>query len=525
MKRCLAIASLLLFARLAWSAPASNRCAPCHPIEVEGYAKSAMAHSLRRPGNEPTGSFLHAYSGTKFTVYTTRQGLWQRLEREGSTSDYQVDYVIGSGNHAMGYLVRMGSHLFQSPITYYSRTQRYDMAPGYEENRSPDFIRPVAEECLLCHSGKARHIPGTLAEYESPAFSQEAISCERCHGDPTRHLANPSPGSIVNPAKLAPAARNSICEQCHLKGIARILNPGAEFGDFHPGENIEQVYSIYTVALPPDAPRSGLRVISHVEQLALSTCARSSSGRLWCGTCHNPHDQAKQPAEYYRARCMTCHAGKLAETHPQSSSGNCVSCHMPRRNAKDGGHTVFTDHRIARHPELEQEKEIPEGGDLVAWREPAQNLRQRNLALAYVTSGLEGGHPEQVSKGYKLLLAIEHDYPRDPDVLTAEGRVLLKIDRPAEAAQLFERVLELKPGSAVDEGNAGQAWLQAGQVPKAVIHLERALKIDPLFLPAAEVLVQVYRQQGDMEKLGALADQIRREMGSSAPREDDPQQR
>lgn len=484
-----------------------------------------MAHSLRRPANEPTGSFVHAYSGTKFTVYSNTQGLWQRLEREGSTSDYRVDYVIGSGNHAMGYLVRMGNHLFQSPITYYSRTQRYDMAPGYEENRTPDFIRPVAEECLLCHSGRARHIPGTLNEYETPAFTQEAISCERCHGDPTQHLLKPVPGSIVNPANLAPSARDSICEQCHLKGIARVLNPGMNFGDFHPGEDLTEVFSTYTLALPPEAPRSGLKVISHVEQLALSTCARSSKGRLWCATCHNPHDQAKQPAEYYRARCMSCHAGKLAKSHPEGSSGNCIGCHMPRRNAKDGGHTVFTDHRIARRPVKGKEIEISERGDLVAWREPPENLKQRNLALAYITAGLENGYPEQAAKGYQLLLTIKNDFPRDPEVLSAEGRVLLKMNRPVEAAQLFERVLELRPGSAIDEGYAGQAWLQAGQPSKAAVHLERALKIDPLFLPVAEVLVQVYRQQGDTEKLGALADQIRQAMGSSAPREENSQHR
>jgi hypothetical protein len=31
------------------------RCRFCHPSEVEGYARSAMAHSLRRAGQEPDG--------------------------------------------------------------------------------------------------------------------------------------------------------------------------------------------------------------------------------------------------------------------------------------------------------------------------------------------------------------------------------------------------------------------------------------------------------------------------------------
>ena len=174
--------------------------------------------------------------------------------------------MVGSGSHASGYFVRIGDHLFQSPLCFYPRLERYDMAPGYEENRAPDFIRTVTVECLLCHSGKPLPIKGTLNEYQSPEFAQEAISCERCHGDTKRHLKAPLPGSIVNPARLAPAARNSVCEQCHLKGIARTLNPGKSFDDFHPGEPLEEVYTTYVAAQPPEAPRESLKVVSHVER-------------------------------------------------------------------------------------------------------------------------------------------------------------------------------------------------------------------------------------------------------------------
>jgi len=65
------------------------------------------------------------------------------MERDGQVSEYRVDYVVGSGKHASGYFVRIGDHLFQSPICYYPRLKRYDMAPGYEENRTPDFVRVV----------------------------------------------------------------------------------------------------------------------------------------------------------------------------------------------------------------------------------------------------------------------------------------------------------------------------------------------------------------------------------------------
>jgi hypothetical protein len=530
-RRCLSLGQLLLLSAVSFVnlgvAFGVHPCASCHPKEVEGYYRSAMAHSLRRPSKEPEGSFEHSLSGTKFTIYSSGTGLWQRMERDGDVSDYRVDYVIGSGNHASGYLVRVGDHLFQSPICYYTRPGRYDMAPGYEENRAPDFIRAVNEGCLFCHSGKALPIANTLNQYPSPAFAQESISCDRCHGNPARHLKMPLPGTIVNPATLAPAARDSICEQCHLKGVARVPSPGKKLQDFRPGEPLEEVFAIYTVKPPSDSPREALKVISHVEQLALSTCSRQSKGQLWCGTCHNPHDTSKQPPSYYRARCLSCHTGarSLAKSHPGGSNGDCVSCHMPKRNAKDGGHTVFTDHRVSRHPEPEPENEMTPHGDLVAWRDPPPKLRDRDLALAYASSGLENGLASEIVRGYHMLIEAEKVFPDDAAVLTALGQALLAMRQPLEAARRFERVLELGPDSAVGESDAGRAWMRAGNMDKAASHLERAISLDPLLLPAAEALMQIYQAQGDQDKATALSDHVREALGISAPRESRSQER
>ena len=510
---------LLLLSPVHSAASSSNPCATCHPKEVEGFSHSAMSHALRRPAQEPQGSFEHTLSGTRFTIYSNATGFWQRMDRDGEVSEYRVDYVIGSGKHASGYLVRIGDHLFQSPLCYYPRLKRYDMAPGYEENRAPDFVRAVTLDCLLCHSGKPLHIAGTLNEYQSPAFAQESISCDRCHGDPTKHLKMPLPGTIVNPAKLAPNARNSVCEQCHLKGVARVLNPGKKSEDFHPGQPLEEVFTIYTVAVPPGSAPQTLKVISHVEQLALSLCARKSNGRLWCGTCHDPHDQSDKSPQYYRSRCLSCHKGTLSSAHSGGPNGDCVACHMSKRNAKDGGHTVFTDHRIASRPESEQQSATAGKGDLVPWRDPPPALRERNLAIAYVNGGFENHSASEIVQGLHMLTEVQKQFPDDPAVLTALGQAILAVNRPIEAAQLFERVLELGPDSTLNEENAGTAWMQAGRTDKAMVHLERAIKRDPLLLPVAQALMEVYRQQDDEEKASALAERVRQALGSAAPRD------
>jgi hypothetical protein len=67
---------LFLFLVSGWRCFAANPCGACHPREVEAYSHSAMSHSLRRAGKEPEGSFEHAFSGTKFTVYLDGAELW-----------------------------------------------------------------------------------------------------------------------------------------------------------------------------------------------------------------------------------------------------------------------------------------------------------------------------------------------------------------------------------------------------------------------------------------------------------------
>ena len=171
-----------------------------------------MARSLSGAGGQPSGSFTHPVSRTKFTIVSSPSEMRQRIERQGLRAEHEIAYVIGSGNRAFGYLVGVGDYLFQSPLVYYTQRQKWDMAPGFEKQRSPDFNRPVTLACLLCHSGRPLPVRGMLNRYEQPAFAAEGISCERCHGPTAAHLEQPSSNNIVNPRKLPPRARDSVCD-------------------------------------------------------------------------------------------------------------------------------------------------------------------------------------------------------------------------------------------------------------------------------------------------------------------------
>ena len=314
-------------------------------------------------------------------------------------------------------------------------------------------------ECLYCHTGKMRQVT-------DPAHS---ITCERCHVQSGKHF--------TNPAKLAPAARDSVCEQCHLQGEVRVLRSGRSWNDADP------LYTTYVAS----NPSTGLKVVSQVEQLALSKCARNSGGILWCGTCHNPHG----PPKDQRQVCLSCHEGKMPASHAKRT-GDCAGCHMPARPTPEVAHTVYTDHRIRIRPDGEAAVNAAPMA-LRAWREPPQKERDRNLGLAYVYAGERNRSVSLVQQGFGILIDVKE---RDADVLSALGSVLLQKQRPAEAAAMFAGAVRLEPANALRANNLGVALMSAGDVQAGVAQLERAIKLDPLLEQAYVLLADTYARTG-----------------------------
>ncbi len=490
---------LLLFPSPARPA---NHCENCHPQEVKGYEASQMAHSLSRPKPGFSGKFFHAVSNTHFEVASSKSGMIQRIERDGVSGEYPIAYVLGSGAHALSFLIELNGHLFQSPLGYFPG-RGWGMSPGYERDRAPDFDRPITADCLFCHAGRARPVENTLNSYEDPPFEAEGITCERCHGPVEAHLKNPVPGSIINPANLPPRERSSVCEQCHLAGEERVPNPGAQLSDFHAGMKLEDVYTVYVdkASLRPEGA-TPLHVISQVQQLALSRCARESQGKLWCGTCHDPHLQPKEPVAYFRAKCLACHGEKLLAKHSKPNY-NCIGCHMPRRPVSDGAHTVFTDHRIEIHPPPASgtPASIPPPTERVAWHEPAGALADRNLGLADIKVGERSESFPMVHAGFELLLGARDRFPDDPAVPLGIGKVYLVVNDGAQAARNFELLIQQQPGTPLNYFYAGLAEKELHDEGKAVGYLEKAIQLDPQLVPPYQELLDIFSAAHDTEKL------------------------
>lgn len=149
-----------------------------------------------------------------------------------------VEWAIGSGENGITFAVQRGGYLFEAPLSYYARTRGWGLSPGYEAV-DEGFSRPVQRDCLVCHAGRLRFVPGRNATSSEAPFAEAAIGCENCHGPGQLHIAERGRGtvqlpdtSIVNPARLPARLAEDICMVCHQGGQARALLPGREYSDF-----------------------------------------------------------------------------------------------------------------------------------------------------------------------------------------------------------------------------------------------------------------------------------------------------
>jgi predicted CXXCH cytochrome family protein len=411
------------------------------------------------------------------------------LEEAGLKAQYRAAYYIGAGIVGRSYLVRVGEYLFQSPASYYTGNNAWDLTPGYELERRLDFDHQITSGCLFCHSGGIALAGSSNNRYRDVPFT--SISCERCHGPGAAHMQSPSSRNIVNPAKLEPRARDSVCEQCHLEGAIRILNPAKEWWDFQAGQELEKTFSVYV-----ENKTSGVNAVSHGEQLAASKCARMSGGRLWCGTCHDPHgDPPRDRKQQVKAICVSCHSQLSAASHPEPIA-ECTSCHMPARTVTNVAHAAVTDHRILRRPGLQLKTVSEETRAPVAWRNPEPPVDQRNLGLACLSVAQDQRSGSLAREAVHLLTTLPHEMAEDPEVMTALGSVFLQQHRPKDALKLFAEVARKQPYNASAALYQAMAYEATGAQADAIKMFERAIHLDPSLQRAYFELARLYAAAG-----------------------------
>lgn len=548
-----AVASALITATPAFaqSAPLKNStvCAGCHSEIWRSYQQTGMARSFYRP--TPANSiedydhndrYHHDASGIDYEMVHVRDTKGDRYVQRQSTVgfdgkrtnvfDNQIDFVMGSGNHARTYLHRTSAGtLEQLPLAWYAERGGYwAMSPGYDRADHQEFQRNVAYDCMFCHNAYPE-IPRNSGPRSTPLFTSipEGIDCQRCHGTGEKHVALAQTGSaiaeirsaIVNPARLTPERQLDICAQCHLETTSSPL-PGStvryERGPFsyRPGEPLS-AFILHFDHAPGTGHDDKFEISSSVYRLRKSACFRKSAGALTCTTCHNPHQVARgeEAARHYTTVCRQCHGASLdaavaAGRHTREI--DCVSCHMPKRRTDDVVHVVMTDHYIQREPpgnllaaKAEQPVDLhPYRGEVVRYSlgsSTPQPDDQLYSAIAQVNqqSNLAAG----IERLQEVLQTLQ---PSVPEYYLQLGDALTSAGRPARAIPAYERALAQDPNSVPGLERFALCLSSLRQYSRAESILKVAIKVNPQSARTWVLLGGVRVQEGQLQTAMAAFD-------------------
>jgi hypothetical protein len=490
----------------------SAECARCHREIYNSYKQTGMGRSISGvtpewlSNHQTSGSVVDKNSHLKFEV-STAAGKLVQSEYELESSDQQIlrdtreiSWIIGAGENGFGGLLREGDYLFQAPMSFYSKVQRWELSPGYELVNA-GFSRPIMAGCISCHSGRPNTLPDGNGHFARSPFSELAIGCENCHGPGLAHVVAAQMGqgpydghdrSIVNPASLSPALANDICMSCHQIGDVRVLQPGKDFQSFRPGGALDDTMSILLVPPRRESPPEQ-DLLEHYYSMTLSKCYRGSGQRLRCISCHDPHVEPSslEAPEYFRKKCLTCHNEKsctvpLQTRKHQQPADDCAGCHMKKRDVREISHSSITNHRILARPnepfpDVAFQQTTSALPDLIHLNaSPAKKgLPVPAFTLLQAYGELSEKHPEYLARYFAVLQELERTDETNPFVQAALGNRELHDGHYSEAVAHLQRALNGKVAKTILYTDLAAALLKLNRTSEALAALQKATELDP----------------------------------------------
>lgn len=471
---------------------ADAACAGCHRAIYEQYEATPMARASG-PAMDGLieGSFTHAASGVGYRIFKRDGAGWLSYARPAVAAggylngQVKLAYFIGSNTRGRTYLFERDGYWFETPVNWYAKKRVWDMAPNYLTAREMPLTLPVDANCLHCHvSGVETALPGARNHFARAPFTNSGIGCASCHGDASEHLRTSGKTAVLNPAKLDPVRRDSVCLQCHLEGETAVYWRGHSLATYRPGAKLFDSVA-YFAGQGEVGPKE--RATSQYEALLQSVCKRASGDRMTCTTCHDPHASQTTATSaariaYYRSKCLGCHTGAkfAAAHHPEQP--DCATCHMPRSASEDIAHEQVTDHRI----------QIPREAGLLSQAEGARNrgaltpignekTTDRELGLADAEMAQRGDR--QIGETALTLLrkaeALEAAAANDAELHTELGFLEQESGDIHAADREYRAALAADPDDGTARGDIAVLFAGTGDYTTAVRLWQRVFDADP----------------------------------------------
>jgi hypothetical protein len=356
-------------------------CKNCHFDIYETFINTGMGRSFDLATRKKSA----ARFGIKELVYDTFRNLYYHpqfkgdtlqvveFRLEGSDTIYKrtqnIKYIVGSGQHTNSHIYEVNGFLYQAPMTFYTQKAQWNLPPGFEHGSNTRFGRAIELECISCHNDYPKFDDKSFNRYE---VIKSGITCERCHGPGSLHVAEKQKGNlvdikneidytIVNPSKLPWQLQIDVCQRCHLQGNA-VLKKGKSFFDFRPGTSLSRIMDVYMPVY--EGGDDKFIMASHAERLQKSQCFIKSNTmnnenaeglKMTCITCHNPHISVKVTGkDVFNSACQKCHQDANSKhctataAEVEREKNDCVKCHMPLNGTTDIPHVTVHDHYIRK---------------------------------------------------------------------------------------------------------------------------------------------------------------------------------
>lgn len=499
-------------------------------------------------------SGLHYRMVERDGLYYQQQFMLDARGNEVAFDERELKWVLGSNNHGRSYVVEVDDKLFQAPVCWYPDEQLWELCPGYEFGND-HFSRAITQGCIQCHNGVMELVEGERNKFEQPY--PHGIGCERCHGPGQLHVerwrskdataTGEADPTIVHPRRLPKEERIEVCFQCHLgdaRASERVVRWDRDVSIFRPGQKITEMvvpfrYEQQTIA--------DYGLSAQADRLLQSTCYKESGGRIECLTCHNPHVSVyheQRPADYFRQRCLSCHAEEdcieeqATRAATETLADDCVACHMRVAEPDDQRFTTFTDHWIRRDIEVKEKdhrdrfdvepifpdrfEKLP-AGEQAFYQARAESLLARDIPLRgqppiwaaaeknfrrAIELGFDNVHSQfflakilqnqqRWREAHEALEAAHRHDAAHHDAAYALGQSFLRANAPERALPIFQAMLERDADDAMALAEMGRTLGLLNRVDEALGYFDRALLVEPwqssLYINKGKLLAQLGR--------------------------------